>query len=160
LENSKVLWDEFVTANYSYLLKVAGKFCTEPTDLVSHTYLRVIDKSFKEKPMGYFCTAMYVEATRGKFKQLYTLQDTPTPKEPVAEPGFERSVKLEQIELYIDRLQWFDRMIIRLYIDGHKLSEIAEESGIKPATLYQSLHRTKKLIADAIRKPAEKGRKA
>jgi len=152
------LWDEFVTANYDYLLKVAARFCTEPVDLVSHTYLRVIDKEFKEKPMGYFCTAMYVEATRGKFKQLYTLKDPPKTPEPVYEPGADRSIKLEQIELYIDRLQWFDRMIIRLYLDGHKLSEIAMEAGIKPATLYQSLHRTKKLIADALRDAKQKGR--
>ena len=156
--NSKASWDDFVTKEYRYLLKIAGRFTADKHDLVNHVYLRVIDTKFPEKPMGYFCTAMYMEATRGKFKSLYNIQETPEGKEPVYEPGMERSLKLEQIELFIDRLPWFDKMVIRLYLDGHKLSEVAREADIHPATLYQSLHRTKKILANAVSIAKHKGR--
>jgi len=156
--NSKASWDDFITKEYRYLLKIAGRFTAEKHDLVNHVYLRVIDKPFPEKPMGYFCTAMYMEATRGKFKSLYTIQETPEGKEPTYEPSLDRPLKLEQLELFIDRLPWFDKMVIRLYLDGHKLSEVAREADIHPATLYQSLHRTKKLLQNAVRITKHKGR--
>ena len=151
MNSDKALWDKFVSENYEYLVQIARRHTSDPEDLVAHCYLRIIDKRFMEKPMGYFCTAMYMEATRGQFKSIYQLQDTPTPPEPIYDPDITLSIRREQVELIIDRLGWFDKTVIKLYLDGYNISEVARESGIKPATLYQSLHRTKKIIQDVIR---------
>jgi DNA-directed RNA polymerase specialized sigma24 family protein len=108
--------------------------------------------------MGYFCTAMWMEATRGQFKNLYLLQDTAPPPEPIYDPDLTLSIRREQVEIIIDRLGWFDKTVIKLYLEGFNISDVARESGIKPATLYQSLHRTKKIIANAIRQQPAKER--
>lgn len=156
--NSKRQWDAFVTENYDYLVTVARRYTPDAEDLVAHCYLRIVDKRFMEKPMGYFCTAMWMEATRGQFKNLYQLQDTATPPEPIYDPDLTLSIRREQVEMIIDRLGWFDKTIIKLYLEGFNISDVARESGIKPATLYQSLHRTKKIISNAIRKQPAKER--
>lgn len=158
MNSDKVLWDKFVSENYEYLVQVARRHTTDPEDLVAHCYLRIIDKRFMEKPMGYFCTAMWMEATRGQFKNLYLLQDTAPPPEPIYDPDLTLSIRREQVEMIIDRLGWFDKTVIKLYLEGFNISDVARESGIKPATLYQSLHRTKKIIANAIRQQPAKER--
>lgn len=107
--------------------------------------------------MGYFCTAMYVEATRGQFKKIYRIEERGAMPELSEEPDLQTAIRLEQMELYIDRLGFFDKTIIRLYIDGTNLADVARESGIKPATLYQSLSRTKKSLANVIRQSRSKG---
>ncbi len=155
--NSKSSWDEFVSTNYAYLLKIARRFTMDDGDLVSHVYLRVIDKPFPEKPMGYFCTAMYIEATRGQFKKIYRIEERGAMPELTEEPDLQTAIRLEQMELYIDRLGFFDKTIIRLYIEGTNLADVARESGIKPATLYQSLSRTKKSLANVVRQSRNKG---
>lgn len=160
MENSKREWDEFVAREYAYLVKVARRFSVDAKDLVSHTYLRCCDKKFPNSPLGYFCTAMYMEATRGQFKKIYRLEDRPPAPDVAVETDLQTALRREQVELFIDRLQWFDRQIVRLYLDGHNLAEVAREAGINPATIYQSLHRTKKVIADAIRNARAKGRTA
>ncbi len=103
---------------------------------------------------------MYMEATRGQFKKIYRLEDRPPAPDVAVETDLQTALRREQVELFIDRLQWFDRQIVRLYLDGHNLAEVAREAGINPATIYQSLHRTKKVIADAIRNARAKGRTA
>ena len=139
-------------------MQVARRHTNDPEDLVAHCYLRIIDKRYMEKPMGYFCTAMWMEATRGQFKNLYLLQDTASPPEPIYDPDLTLSIRREQVEIIIDRLGWFDKTVIKLYLEGFNISDVARESGIKPATLYQSLHRTKKIIANAIRQQPAKER--
>lgn len=91
-----------------------------------------------------------MEATRGKFKKLYRLPDLPILVEPIATDDISRAIQLETIELYIDRLTFFDRELFRKYLDGYKISEISKESGIAAATLYQSIQRSKQKIRDAI----------
>ena len=158
MSSDKRQWDAFVTENYDYLVTVARRYTPDAEDLVNHCYLRIIDKRFMEKPMGYFCTAMWMEATRGQFKNLYLLQDTAPPPEPIYDPDLTLSIRREQVEMIIDRLGWFDKTVIKLYLEGFNISDVARESGIKPATLYQSLHRTKKIIANAIRQQPTKER--
>lgn len=125
-------------------------YTTDGGDLISHTYLRCIDKPYPDKPLAYFCKAVYMEATRGKFKKLYRLPDLPILVEPIATDDISRAIQLETIELYIDRLTFFDRELFRKYLDGYKISEISKESGIAAATLYQSIQRSKQKIRDAI----------
>lgn len=154
--NSRELWNRFIAHEYAALVKLARMYCREPGDLVSHTYLRCIDKSFPEKPRAYFNKAMYIEATRGKFKKVYRIPDLPILKEPEAVDDLTRAIQLETIELLIDRLAFFDRELFRKYLEGYKISEISRESGIEAATLYQSIQRSKQKIKDAIRNTPKK----
>ena len=108
--------------------------------------------------MGYFCTAMYVEATRGQFKKIYAISESNAFPDIAEEQDLQKALRLEQIELCVDRLAYFDRTIIRLYIDGHNMADVAAEAGIRPATIYQSISRTKQKITDAIRNARNKGR--
>ena len=55
----------------------------------------------------------------------------------------------EQLELFTDRLSWFDQTVFRLWLNGENISELSRESGIALETLHTSLHRTKKKIKDA-----------
>lgn len=149
--NSRESWNRFIETRYAHLVRLARMYCREPRDLVSHTYLRCIDKKYPEFPEAYFCKAMYTEATRGKFKKLYTIPDLPILREPIAADDISRAIQLETIELFVDRLAYFDRELFRKYLQGYKISEIAKESGINAATLYQSIQRSKQRIKDAIR---------
>jgi len=93
---------------------------------------------------------MFTEATRGKFKKLYRIPDLPILREPESVDDLTRAIQLETIELLIDRLAFFDRELFRKYLEGYKISEVARESGIEAATLYQSIQRSKQKIKDAI----------
>jgi len=148
--NYRTRWNSFIESEYDTLVRLARMYCREPYDLVSHTYLRCIDKRFPEKPRAYYNKAMFTEATRGKFKKLYRIPDLPILREPESVDDLTRAIQLETIELLIDRLAFFDRELFRKYLEGYKISEVARESGIEAATLYQSIQRSKQKIKDAI----------
>ena len=69
----------FSRRHYSKLVRIARRWTDSPSDLVHHTYLRCVDKRLSrgdnENALGYFVKAMYNEATRGKFKELYHVTD-------------------------------------------------------------------------------------
>jgi RNA polymerase sigma factor (sigma-70 family) len=155
--NSKKSWDEFVESNYAYLLKIARRYTADDADLVSHVYLRVIDKRFPDKPMGYFCTALFIEATRGQFKKIYRIEERGPLPDIADKDDLQTALRLEQMELFLDRLPFFDKTIARLYIEGYNLADVARESGIQAATIYQSLSRTKKILANVIRQSRNAG---
>jgi len=155
--NSKKSWDEFVESNYAYLLKIARRYTADDADLVSHVYLRVIDKRFPDKPMGYFCTALFIEATRGQFKKIYRIEERGPLPDIADKDDLQTALRLEQMELFLDRLPFFDKTIARLYIEGYNLADVARESGIQAATIYQSLSRTKKILSNVIRQSRNAG---
>lgn len=129
-------------------MQAAAGMHSDPCDLVHHTYLRILRlkgvsiANVMRSPLAYFKRAMYVEATRGQFKRVYTITESYA-NEPVAKYDMSRAFMLENFELACDLLPWFDRIILKLFCDGYNLSEVARESGIKPTTLHTSLHRTR-----------------
>tara|TARA_R110002153_G_scaffold240151_3_gene394711 strand:+ start:278 stop:583 length:306 start_codon:yes stop_codon:yes gene_type:complete len=101
--------------------------------------------------MGYVSVAMFREATRGKFKELYLIREG-VEYTPVAdEPDLTKSLQREQMQLIIDRLSWFDREVINLYLQGWKMTEVSKKTGIAVSALYKSVSRSKKQIVDALR---------
>ena len=146
-------WNSWLERRYGYLVQVCGRWCAEPNDLVHHVYLRCIDKPFPENPEGYFLRACWMECTRGKFKKVYRLAEH-IPLDNVALPtadDMEKAIQRETMEIWISRLNWFDRNLIQLHLAGYSMKEIASKTGIKPATLYKAIERTRKLLTDAIR---------
>lgn len=142
---------------YVSFVEIAQRWTKDATDLVHHVYERCRRNNYPEpNAKGYFVVAMYREATRGQFKKLYAITP-PITSEPVSQPdNLELAIRRETLQLYIDRLKWFDRQIIQLYIDGWKMTEVAAETRIPVGTLYQSLHRSRKAIKDAVRQSERK----
>lgn len=143
-------WNRFLTRNYSKLLHIGKRWTKNPSDLVHHVYLRCIDKDYPDNPLGYFVKAMYNEATRGKFKELYSLDDT-EPKEQATQSDWTKAVQREQLQLILDRLSWFDRTLFSLYLQGWNMADVSRRSGIGESTLYRSLHLTRKTLKDVLR---------
>ena len=144
-------WNKFFAERYKDILRVARKHSRDPNDLVHHTYLRCMDKPLADNPMAYVAVAMFREATRGKFKEIYRIVEGAPHVVRSDEPDITKSMQREEMQLMIDRLSWFDRHVMNLYLDGWKMVEVADKTGIGVGTLYQSLHRSKKTIIDAIR---------
>jgi RNA polymerase sigma factor (sigma-70 family) len=147
-------WNKFLTRHYSKLLRIGKRWTTDSGDLVHHVYLRCCDKDFPENPLGYFVKAMYNEATRGKFKQLYTIHDNDF-KEISTENDLTKAIQREQLQLVLDRLSWFDRTVFRLYLQGWNMADVSRRSGIGESTLYRSLHVTRKTLKDVFRNRTE-----
>ena len=147
-------WNRFLTRNYSKLLHVAQRWTDDPGDLVHHVYLRCIDKRYMENPFGYFVKAMYFEATRGKFKELYKTNDHEQ-TEQATETDWSKAIQRERMQLLLDRLSWFDRTVFSLYLQGWNMAEISRRSGIGESTLYRSLHVTRKTLKDVLRNRTE-----
>lgn len=147
-------WNSFLTKHYSKLVRIARRWTDSPSDLVHHTYLRCVDKRFpegdNENPLGYFVKAMYNEATRGKFKDLYHVTDA-DPKEQTSENDWTKAIQREQMQLILDRLSWFDRTIFSLYLQGWNMADVSRRSGVGESTLYRSLHITRKILKDVLR---------
>lgn len=152
--------NDWVAEHYDELLDAARKMHSHPVDLVSHVYLRVERQDLGkvlQNPMGYWRTAMWNEAKRGTFAKLYRLH-LPIVAEPVYEPSTNDAMYREQLELFMDRLSWFDRTVMRLYIEGYNMSDVARESGISASVIHLSLHRTRKKIQDAVSSLRSKGK--
>lgn len=150
-------WNEFLRKNYSKLRTIARRWTGNPSDLVHHVYLRCIDKPLPENPLGYFVKAMYNEATRGKFKELYHISDK-EPDEQQSENDWGKAIQREQMQLLLDRLSWFDRTVFSLYLQGWNMADVSRRSGIGESTLYRSLHLTRKTLKDVLRNGTEEKR--
>ena len=148
-------WNNFLTRNYLKLRTIGRRWTENPSDLVHHVYLRCIDKDFPENALGYFIKAMYNEATRGKFKQLYHVTDN-EPQEQASENDWAKAIQREQMQLLLDRLSWFDRTVFSLYLQGWNMADVSRRSGVGESTLYRSLHVTRKILKDVLRHRSEK----
>ena len=85
---------------------------------------------------------MFIEATRGQFKDLYELNDYPE-YDQESDYDLSHAFMLENFELAVDRLSWFDRTVLRLFADGWNMSQVSRESGINSTTFWTSLHRSR-----------------
>lgn len=152
-KESLEIWNKWFTENYDELVSIAKTYHTDATDLVHHVYLRVYRQNLTKvmnNPKPYFKRAMFIEGTRGRFKKQYIVKDTPEWIDVPAEDPSEKHFMLENIELIADKLTWFDKTILHLWIDGFNICEVARESGIPQQVLHTTLHRTKKKIKDAL----------
>ena len=146
-------FDSWLEANYQKLVNSATSIHSDPTDLVHHTFLRIISlKGVKlvkvmENLFAYFSRAMFFEATRNnsKFKSDYEIYPVPR-KDQLTEYDLSHAFLLENFELAVDRLSWFDRTTLKLYCEGWNLTQVARESGIKPSTFHTSLHRSREKL--------------
>lgn len=143
-------WNSWIEVKYSYLVEVAGRYCREPTDLVNHVYLRCYSKPFPENPEGYFLKACWIEATRGKFKKLYRIEDVELPTNLTTEHDLTKVLQRETLHVWIMRLNWFERELMKAYLRGYTVQEIAQETGINEATIYKALNRAKNRIKDVV----------
>lgn len=145
-------WNSWIERRYEYLVTICSRWCELPHDLVHHVYLRCIDKRFPENPEGYFLRACWNECTRGKFKKVYRIDDhveltnvaLPT------EDDMTKAIQRETLEIWISRLNWFDRNLIQLYLQGYTMKELGKETGINSATLYKAIERTRNQLINAI----------
>jgi len=155
-------FDEWMTRSYDTLLSHAAKMHADAGDLVSHVYLRVVAQGdhVLENPMAYFRKAMWIEATRGQFKKQYAVMPEVLVEPAAEDNSMTESIRREQLQVFMDRLSWFDRQVFMLYLEGANISRIARESGIARNTLHMSLHRTKKKIRDAFSYVESKKREA
>lgn len=132
---------------------MAQKHTPDAHDLLHHVYLRCRAIPFPENFMAYMAVSMFREAKMGQFRKLYRIEEHAPGDVAGDSDELELSIQREHIQLWIDRLSYFDRNVITLYIEGWKMTELANETGIPVGTLYQSIHRTKKQIKDAINQP-------
>ena len=127
-------WNEWFSENYDKLCTIAKRYHKDNSDLVHHVYIRVQRQRDMEKiminPLPYFKRAMFIEATRGKFKREYKYLDVPEYLDLPQEETNQTHLDLENIELLIDRLNWFDKTVLHIWIDGYNICEVARESGI------------------------------
>jgi DNA-directed RNA polymerase specialized sigma24 family protein len=123
----------------------------EPTDLVHHTYLRILRlkgvkmETMMDYPYSYFRRSMYVEATVGKFKTDYYLSSFEA-HNLTADYDLSHAFMLENFQLAVDRLSWFDGKVLTLYCQGFNLTQVARESGIKPTIFHTSLFRSREKL--------------
>lgn len=149
-------WNKLIRDNYKELVRIARRYTDHPTDLVHHTYLRVIDKKKMSNAMGYFVKAMYREATIGQFKKQYQIIDNYVDYATATDDTMEKSIMREKLQMVIDHMTWFDRQVFTLYLDGWKMTEVARRSGIKESVLYKSLHNTRKTLHAVLGKQSNK----
>lgn len=144
-------WNDFFAKRYEDITRLARRHTSDPYDLVHHTYLRCITTPFADNPMAYVSVAMFREATRGKFKEIYRIREGVAFDAVAEEFDLTKSIQREEMQLIIDRLTWFDRELINLYLQGWKMTEVAKKTGITVGTLYLSIHRSKQTIINAFR---------
>ena len=145
-------FDSWFAQNYSNLLEIAGRYTPDTSDLLHHVYLRAIKADppdIMRNPAGYLHRAMWMEVTRGQFKRLMQIDGAQVMDVPDS-PDPTNILVREVFEMMSDRLHWFDRAVLKLYLDGYNLTEVAKEADIKPSVLWVSVHRSKNKMRNAI----------
>lgn len=143
-------WSNLLADHYVDLVRIARKWTDHPRDLVHHTYLRVIDKPHMRNARSYFIKAMYREATIGKFAEQYRITDNVIDELLVENSSLDTSIMREHLQMAIDHMQWFDRQVIMLHLQGWNMADVARRSGININVLYKSLHVTKKTLHEIL----------
>jgi RNA polymerase sigma factor (sigma-70 family) len=143
-------YDQWIAQNYAGLLKYARRYHKHPHDLLHEVYLRIrkmphLDRILEGKPWGYHILAMFRQAKMGKFAKTYLILDHVEADVPEVHE-VQRVLCREQVDLVLSRLDWFDRTLFQLKLDGQSLTELAEESGISCHTIYYSIRKTTKIL--------------
>lgn len=141
------IWNRFIAENYDSLVKVARKYHSDAEDLVHTTYLACRDKENVRNMLGYFVQVMKRQVYTGKFGEQYKYNTYEFYATAVDDDQSE-ALMLEQMELFIDRLHKFDRLVWKLHVQGYSMVEISQGAGIPLQTLYNSLSQTRKTITE------------
>lgn len=147
-------FDAWFAEEYMNLVHSARGMHRDPFDLVHHVYSACVKASpvnIMDNPAGYFHTAMWTQATRGTFKAMYAISDTFVGDIPT-ESNIGWHIAREEAMLLTHHLKWFDRQVLKLYLEGYNIRQVGRESGIPYTTLYQSLWRTKNKLKHALSK--------
>ena len=147
---AKRRYDAWIQENYRGLMKYARRYHRCPHDLLHEVYLRIremahLDKILDGKPWGYHILAMFRQAKMGKFSKTYKILDHMV----IDIPQEHDQVKIlcrEQVDLVLSRLDWFDKVLFQLKLDGQSLTDLAKESGISCHTIYYSIRKTTKIL--------------
>ena len=141
--------DKYITANYDKLVAYAGIYCKDPYDLVSHTYIKVVDAGFyyvnDYMTEAYLRRAIKINATRGDFKKLYKIEHQELTNIP-EEFNIDRRIAIEKIDTILRRLDYFDRTIFELYLMGENMKVLSDESKIPISTIYHTLSKVRQII--------------
>ena len=139
------IWNEFINQHYDQLIAIGRKMHRDAEDLVHVTYLCCRDKENVRNMLGYFVQVMRRQAYSGKFKANYKYTSYEFYSEEVNDVPSD-AIAREQMELFIDRLHKFDRLVWKLHVEGYSMVEISKGAGIPLQTLYNSLAKTRKTI--------------
>jgi DNA-directed RNA polymerase specialized sigma24 family protein len=139
-------WDIWFEENYADLLSHAKRMSLDSVDLVHHVYLLVREKESVNHPWGYMLQIMWREAKSGRFAKLYKTSPELPADVPDEREDLTYALRKEQMQLFVDGMHEFDRIVWHLYNDGYSMVEIAKGSKVPKQTLYNSLNETRKKI--------------
>lgn len=144
-------FDTWFVEHYDSLVQYAKRLHWQAYDLVHHTYIKVIRQSdaVMDNPLAYYRSAMYVNATRGDFQKMYSIRDNVQSEIPNEQQDVDTYMK-EEMYILANHLSWFDRTVLFLYLDGQKIRQLANETGIPETHLYKSISESKKKLRNAI----------
>tara|TARA_R110002020_G_scaffold120274_1_gene274179 strand:+ start:923 stop:1489 length:567 start_codon:yes stop_codon:yes gene_type:complete len=59
--------------------------------------------------------------------------------------------RLDQIDLVLDELYWYDRKIFQLYYSGSTLDSLAQETGISRNSLFSTIDKVRNILKEKLR---------
>lgn len=147
-------YDKWISANYDGLMKYAKKYHSSPHDLIHHVYLKIRELPNLQKILdgyiwGYHQVSLFRHAKSGRFNRDYKLLDGNAQDGHVTN-DFQLVVLREEVDLVLSQLDFFDRAIFELRMEGESMTTLAKESGISVHTIYYSLRKTTKLLKDRL----------
>lgn len=153
-------FDAWFSENYDELVRTARALHPQACDLVHHTYLSIIQTLQRGHKIGnlpgYFHTSMWKQSA-SHFRKLYRITDHPQ-KILVSDYDIADAIRKEEALIMANHLQWFDRVILTLYLDGWNMAELSRETGINRSTLYESISQSKKKLRHVIRQRTKESR--
>tara|TARA_R100000654_G_scaffold17994_1_gene37566 strand:+ start:312 stop:770 length:459 start_codon:yes stop_codon:yes gene_type:complete len=145
----------WVSANYERLVRYASQFTDCPYDLVSHTYIKMVNADFNHisdpQTDSYFKRSIKINGTVGDFNKQYKIREGVVTELRQPDNDFitiEIREKLDEAVRYLDE---FDRKIMQLYLQNTNMTLLSQESGISYDTLTASVLRIKRTIKNTIK---------
>ncbi len=131
----------YIEDNYNDLCHRAKGLSSDPIDLVNHTYLRCLDKQ-AINPRSYFIASMWREAKQGDFKNNYTYRSEEL-VEVENSTDISEMIRKDRIDFHLLAFDEFDRLVWRIYNEGHNVRQVSKESGVSYRTIYWSIKKVK-----------------
>lgn len=150
----KRAYDKWISENYDGLLVYARRYSKHPNDLLHHIYLKIrelpnLNAILTGKPWGYHILSLFRQAKMGEFSKMYRILDSV--EHDVAQVSEIHCIILrEEVDNVVRQLDFFDRTIFELRLDGYSMTQIAEESKISVHTIYYSLRKTTNILRKLI----------
>ena len=147
-------FDVWFAKEYDELVTVARRLHRDPHDLVHHAYLSCVsalrsNPNILDNLPGYVHTAMW-NLSIGTFRKLYKITDAPEYTH-VSDYDIADAIRKEEALIMADHLGWVDRTVLRLYLEGWSMAELARQTGISVDVLYKSISQSKKRLRRVVR---------